>query len=452
MPAYDQKRPALNGRGVVFSYITNPNKFYWRQLVEGERRYRTRLIANASTMEEALAGCIDAFAELQATETRPEGATQAFKPSLGVRTATNPQTRLTASIQGEIANFLKHEQQRVKAGLIKEATLKEKRSVLSKSFVGYLQYTGVANVGEITPSFLDDYIIYRGDKTKLTRHKELVIIKDFIDNWLIRNSLITTPVVVKKPRIRKADLTANPAITPRDWRLINNYIRYVYVKEGETHPNPAVHYWRILFWTFTTLAKQTGARPAELLALRWKDVDVEDVGRYSKTHDEVEERLISFITIKTSKTGDQREVPSNSGSLFKRWAQYQREYCKKHRPKLTITRDTLVFCNPNNDLSSYSYPNYTAAWKKITTGVGSKLEGNKFSDKQYTIYSLRSSFIEDHISKGTDIYLLSRLAGHSIAMLQRHYDRSDVRKFSEEITKLPYGKKGKVRKVIDLFD
>jgi integrase len=456
MPAYAYKQDALGGRGVVFSYVNNPSKFYWRQLVEGERRYRTKLIANARSLEEALVLCLDVYVSLQTdsndTETHPTPSTRASKIDIGISTPKTRNKQLTRAITGEIASFIHHELGRVEAGLIKENTWKEKRCVLTKTFTSYLIKQGVMNVGDITPTFLDDYIIYRGETTKLTRNKELCIIKDFIDNWLIRNGYLTTPVLIKKPRIKKSDLDANPAITPKDWRLINNFIRYDYLKEGEAHPNPSVHYWRFLFWTFTTLAKQTGARPNELLALRWKDVEVEDIGRYSKTNDEVEERLISYITIKTSKTGEQREVPSNSGSLFKRWAAYQRNYVETHKPHLTITRNTLVFSNPNHELQPYCYANYTRAWKIIRQGVDSKLEGNKFSDRNYTIYSFRSSFIEDHISKGTDIYLLSRLAGHSVAMLQRHYDRSDVRKFSEEITKIEFGKKKKTRKVIDLFD
>ena len=31
------------------------------------------------------------------------------------------------------------------------------------------------------------------------------------------------------------------------------------------------------------ISKNTGARPEELLKLRWKDVEYEDVGRFSKT-------------------------------------------------------------------------------------------------------------------------------------------------------------------------
>ena len=462
MPAYEVKQGVLNGRGVVFSYVTAPSKFYYRQLIEGQRKYRTKLIANASTIEEAVSRCLDTYIELTdvshspgATERALQAATAGLDQRIGSLVSKAPQEPTGASnepIAWHINRFIEHEQGRVEAGLIKQSTLDEKRRILTKPFNSYLLNQGLSQLSQLTPSFLDDYIIYRGKLSKLTRQKELDTIKDFIDNHLIRNEYLNKVIQVKKLRINKSDLTANPAITPKDWRTINNYIRNVYVKEVERHHNKAVHYWRVLFWTFTTLAKQTGARPVELLALKWKDVEIEDIGRYSKSNDEMEERLISYITIINSKNGDQREVPSNSGSLFKRWAAYQRMYCKQHKQTLTITPNTYIFCNPNNDLAAYKYTNYTTAWKRIRTALQGKLEGNKFSEKNYTIYSFRSSFIEDHISKGTDIYLLSRLAGHTVAMLQRHYDRSDIRKFSEDITRIEFGKKGKVKKVIDVFD
>ena len=441
MPAYAQKVEALGGRGVVFSYVDKPSKFYWRELIEGERRYRTRLIKGATTLDAAIAQCIDAYTALQMEETPARISRQ--------RSGKN----YPISITGEIERFLKHEQERVYAGLIKESTLKQKLIVLSKSFTGYLAEYKLREVWQLTPTCLDDYALYRGKQSKLTRQKELTIIKDFITNWLIRGEMLESHITVKKPRIKKSDLDANPAITPHDWRVLNNYIRNVYVKEGEKHPRPSVHYWRVLVWTLTTALKQTGCRPAEMLAMRWRDIEIEDIGRYSKSKEEIEERLISFVTVRASKTGDQREIASNSGSLFRRWAVFQRNYLKEYHPKLQLTKDSLLFGNPGNDLSPYAYCNFTAAWKQIREGVADKLTGNKFSERVYTLYSLRSSFVEDHIAKGTNIYLLARLAGHSIAMLQRHYDRSDIRKFSGEITAIDYGASSKTRrKVIDVFD
>ena len=68
MPKIAEKAKALNGKGVVFSYICEPQKFYFRELIPGTKRYRSRLIEGAETIEEALSGCIDAYTALRQTE------------------------------------------------------------------------------------------------------------------------------------------------------------------------------------------------------------------------------------------------------------------------------------------------------------------------------------------------------------------------------------------------
>ena len=198
--------------------------------------------------------------------------------------------------------------------------------------------------------------------------------------------------------------------------------------------------------------KNSGCRPNELLSLRWKDVEITDVGRYSKSKGITEERLIAYIRVTASKTGEQREIPCNLGNALRRWSQYQRAYVKKRNCSVEVTPNSLVFGNPHHELQAYTYPCYTRAWKQVLSGVSRQLEGNKFSDSNYTIYSMRSTFIEAHLAKGTDLYLLARMCGHSPTMLLKHYERLDIRNRSEEITHIDFGAKKPTTKTIDIFD
>jgi hypothetical protein len=72
------------------------------------------------------------------------------------------------------------------------------------------------------------------------------------------------------------------------------------------------------------------------------------------------------------------------------------------------------------------------------------------SDQKYTIYSLRSSYINNQIDEGKDIYLVKKITGHSLEVLQRHYDRSDVKKRKAEATARTIGKKKPAKLSIDL--
>ena len=95
-------------------------------------------------------------------------------------------------------------------------------------------------------------------------------------------------------------------------------------------------------------------RPAEARNLRWKDIETEDIGRFSKTQwekdmefmqdqdidpyrefdkDEVEamelgrvSRYVTHLKITQSKTKSMREVTSNSAETLARWKNWQKEY------------------------------------------------------------------------------------------------------------------------------
>ena len=81
-----------------------------------------------------------------------------------------------------------------------------------------------------------------------------------------------------------------------------------------------------------------------------------------------------------------------------------------------------------------------------------KLKGHKFSDRSYTLYSMRSSFIENHILRGTDAYLLARICGNSVATIMQTYERIYIRKRTKELTDIEFGKKRQRPETIQLFD
>tara|TARA_B100002051_G_scaffold243903_1_gene250121 strand:- start:43 stop:225 length:183 start_codon:yes stop_codon:yes gene_type:complete len=57
---------------------------------------------------------------------------------------------------------------------------------------------------------------------------------------------------------------------------------------------------------------------------------------------------------------------------------------------------------------------------------------------------MRSTFIEDNLLAGKDIFLIAKAAGHDVKTLMRHYERIDLRKRSREMTEFGMGKKHKV--------
>ena len=64
---------------------------------------------------------------------------------------------------------------------------------------------------------------------------------------------------------------------------------------------------------------------------------------------------------------------------------------------------------------------------------------------------MRSTFIENHLMRGTDIFLLARICGNSVKTIMDTYERIDIRKRTKEITDIEYGKKNTKASVISLY-
>ena len=76
-----------------------------------------------------------------------------------------------------------------------------------------------------------------------------------------------------------------------------------------------------------------------------------------------------------------------------------------------------------------------------------ELQGHWASDKPYTLYSLRSSFVDDKLMQDTPIAVLSMMTGHDPKILMKHYSRIDELRKSKDLTKLPIGRKKDVKKL-----
>ena len=101
---------------------------------------------------------------------------------------------------------------------------------------------------------------------------------------------------------------------------------------------------------------------------------------------------------------------------------------REHGIDLKVSPETVVFSNPHNELKGYSYSSYTRGWADIRDAVKYKMRGHRFSPHPYTIYSMRSTFIEDHLLKGTHVFEVAEMAGHSVMETQKTYARLNLRK------------------------
>ena len=59
-------------------------------------------------------------------------------------------------------------------------------------------------------------------------------------------------------------------------------------------------------------------------------------------------------------------------------------------------------------------------------------------------------YINNQIDEDKDIYLIKKITGYILEMLQLHYDRSDIRKIKAETVAKTISKKKQVRITVDL--
>ena len=493
-------------------------KWFYKEKIKGVKKYRTKEIVGAKTLEEARELVTDVAIQLaaqaseQPTITSPNDPASLIereeklisrKERLAREERKREQPKMT--VEKALNDWLAGQKKRVDAGSFAEASYSHKYySCLH--IKRYLEHKKVFFTSQISTDTFDDYIEFRYQDTqkRLVIQRELAVLGEWIKSYLVRFKYIPAHLwldgqFLPRIEIRQIDRDANPAINADDWKVILDYVRNVWRKEAyeptpmatrnQFHkniqttrkPEKKTVWFRNMFWTWIRVAKNTGMSPEEVCKLKWKNIEIRDVGRYSsrKAEEEIEEieaegievisdspipedgdcvpqekmigreeRLIAYISTIRKKTSAPRENPCNLAYLFKRWMSFLQEL------NVEVNPDDFVFAQIYNEKKEPSQARIRQTWRKIVDQLMSegKLKGHKFSDRKYTLYSMRSTFIEDHLLRRTDLYLLARVSGHSVTTLMESYERLDIRQRAQELTNIEYGKKKAADpQVINLF-
>ena len=471
----------------MVSYVRDASAFYLRVRVPQKQGYRSRRIDGVSTLPEAIEKALDTYMDL-GTPANPK------PPRRGTKEGAKLASR--SALLQHLALYLVEQEEKCDAGVIKYGTLKNKKEILLKHLKGYFLHQGITRVGQIKVGCFDRYQVWRietnaadgkNPPSNLTLKKEATIISGFI-GYLVKKRLLDPYEAAQKqdipPKIRLSDTDydSNPPIRDtEEWLKILVEVR-AWVKEGAAHPRPRTLLHRQMFWSLLLVLKQTGMRPDEARNLRWRDIETEDVGRFSGTQWEEDmaylqmqglqeidldeedrqslgrvSRYVTHIRILQSKTKSIREVTSNSAEVLSRWKRWQKKYLSQMKEGgngyvYEIDDDDLVFGIPERDsvrISSYNTLNVN--WRNIIDRCGSKLKGPIMSDHKYTIYSLRSTRAQELMDMGVDVYLAATQLGHTVAMLEKVYARlPQRRRATEEAAHIEFGKRKSDCEIVSL--
>ena len=415
----------LDGRGTLYRH-DGEDRWRYREYDSLKRRYRTGRLANAESLAQAKDQVIDLV--LKWTTTQPQR-----KPR-----ATARDSNLTIEEESKIWLKRREEQQLLNDPTFDIGRIRRAIDLMNE----YLATKRIKYAKQLKVDSFDDYLLFRKGKRKLTWKTELQHIRSFLVHHLRRKGLITNelaaePDLTPKVKILDEDLDANPAISQRDYDVINLFIRGEWKDRCRYRTQT---YFKRYFHTYVHLLWNSGCRPGEMLKVRMKDITITNKPRFSESKGEMVDDYKLTIFVRRSKTGKQRNVllTSNAADNLISFLKFQKEYIQ---PK----PDSLLFGKPAHSLERpFSYNYIEGVWVDIVKELSRKgyLEGNKFSDRSYTLYSLRSSWIENQITKGLDVYLIAKLAGNSVTIVQKYYDRHDVLKRAEEVQRIQRGKLG----------
>ena len=341
-------------------------------------------------------------------------------------------------------------QKRADAEIVTQEYVKTKEYRL-RHIKSYLEFKQNKYVIDIIDSTFDDYELFRRGTTKVNISNEIKALSQWL-NWCRKNRQLKADVaalkLTPKVAIKGEDLTANPPISPEDWRKIERHIRVDYM--GQRVNDRRGIYWRRCFHAFVMTAKNSGMRPKELLNLRWADVNIVDMDQKSQSDNR--RHLVAEINIRKTKTKEPRQVPANCGQQLKEWLDFQKEFAARHYSegiKRVLNKESYVFCNMNNNCEPYSLSQVQQTLRAIYRRLD--LRGHWSSDKPYTLYSLRSTFIDEQLMKDTPIAVLSMMTGHDPKVLMKHYSQLDVLRKSRDLTRLPIGRKKDEKEIVKLF-
>ena len=360
-------------------------------------------------------------------------------------------------------------------------------------------HIGINKASQIKVGTFDRYQIWRIDQfasrnisppSNHTLKKEAAGIGQFI-NYLAKNRLLDpfeasqAKNIPPKVKLFDTDFDSNPPIRDNEeWMLIMHEV-HEWVEESRAMQSRRTLILRQMYMTFLLVLKQTGMRPNEARGLRWRDIETEDIGRYSEAqwekdmvfyqlqdiHPETDlnpedresigrvSRYVTHIRILQSKTKSTREVTSNSAEPLAQWKRWQNEYVAERKSNkrihgycYDITEDDLVFGIPESDeVSITNYNTFNIYWRDIMSRCQSRLKGPLMSTHKYTMYSLRSTRAQEMMDLGVDVYLAATQLGHSVAILEKVYARlPQRRRATKEAAHIEFGKRKNENKMVSL--
>lgn len=344
------------------------------------------------------------------------------------------------TLKDAIDKYAKQEFERERRGLIKTDWLSKKNAYLRNHFMAFM--TPDIQVNEITDKQFAMYIDLRLRicKRKESVRQEIVIIKHFYKNLLLKEGYVFRIPEIPEFRIREKDRAKrDDTFTVNEYDKLVRHMRewvkdknvpYVRKPTGSYDRNDGatkkMKEWerqmekhrRTIIRELILIAANSGLRaPKEILSLTWGDIKIrkEEMSLYGGKPKEV--RIASIQINDQQKTGERINI-SLSGDYFLRLHNYYFEEFDL-KPK----DDQPVF------LEMYGRRKGERLCKFALYRIWCELMNECGLDRiKFTLYHLRHFAITQQILNGVDVMLIAKNMGNSPNTIARHYEHVNMEK------------------------
>ena len=243
MPQIAQQEPVLSGRGKVVQYANgnSAGKFFYKEYIKGERRYKSKEIVGASTIEQAKELAPQVAIELAQDAVNKPSLTTSIDPlDLIAREeklqrakeklfkAKKKEENPKINIEKAFKTWFDQEQKRVDAGALAQSSFDHKFNCC-RHIRFYLKNKKITITSQINESTFDDYCIFRLKDTdkRILIQRELSVLGEFIKSYLVKHKYIEARLWMNGQflpmiEVRQSDRDANTAINPED--LVKNFV------------------------------------------------------------------------------------------------------------------------------------------------------------------------------------------------------------------------------------
>jgi len=441
--AIAEKITMMDGEFELVKLVARPKNWYFRYWYKGEGGRRGNHLYRSLRTDDVTKAEKLAFEEWRKLKTH--------ELEVGSVTPKTPQDLMD--------DWLEHTRRRVITGEIQEVTYKSKRYFFTSTLKNYFASKGIKRITDLQSDSFDDFRYWRLQEgwkfstrssgiqkppTDSTINAEQGLIREWYNQYLIPKKYASGKPHIRNKVLERDELSANPPIPRKDWEKYWRYFERWTKEDAKGINRPAVHYWRMCFRHFMLVSYNSGCRPSEICGrynkqkkridrgITWSDVEIVPQTRWSeKLNKQVEDKPVSILNIRETKTKVPREVPCLAAVFLERWKDFVLEW-RKSQGLPPPNESDLVFANPKTG-KPFAYTMYSKTWRDISDVIQDSLTN------QYTLYSARSSYVTNQLEEGVSTDDICLLTGHSYRILRRHYERLQMRKRLPEVTKRRYG-------------